>query len=225
VYDREYENYTLNFEASGGLLHDSLVLQDKETDSYWSIMKGMSIAGELAETSLKELPVGTKLQWWEWVDIHPNTRVLSVNGLEHIPVDPYRGYFDSEEGFRGRVANDRRLATKDSIYGFVLGGVSFAVPLQSVEGGAVFKIDSDYVFLYRPVDSGVTRSTVAYISSSGGFMQSGGRWIHLDSAAIFDARRGVFDGKTTPDLIRMKGFDTFWYTWSPLHPEAKILKH
>lgn len=223
VYDRDYGSYTLSFEASGGLLHNSLVLQDKETDSYWSIMKGSSIAGELAGTPLKVLPVGIKVRWKEWLDLYPDTRILSVNGREHTPVDPYQGYFYSEEGFSGRVASDQRLATKDPIFGFVWGGVSFAVPLQSVEGGAVFQVESGHIFLYRPVDSQVLRSTDAYISFSGGFARSGEKWIHLDSASTFDPGHGVFVGETPPDLLRMEGFDTFWYTWSPLHPGAKIL--
>jgi len=198
VYDRNYEDYTLRFEASGGLLHDSLVLQDKETDSYWSIIKGISIGGELAETSLKELPFGTKTQWKEWVSLYPDTRVLSVDGQEHYPLNPYRDYFDSENGFGGRIAPDQRL------------------------GGVVLEIDSRSVFLYRPVDSDIVRSTVAYISYSGGFARSGESWIHSASETQFNADRGVFEG-APPELKRMQGFDTFWYTWSPLHPETKIL--
>jgi hypothetical protein len=224
VYDRQYGDYTLHFEASGGLLHDTLVLQDKETDSYWSIIKGLSIAGELAETSLKELPIGTKLRWQEWVSLYPDTRVLSVDGREHYPVNPYQGYLDSEEGFGGRVVSDERLATKEPVFGFVLDGVAFAVPLRAVTGGAVFEIDSSYVFFFRPVDSQVIRSTVAYISSAGGFTRSGESWTHSDSKAVFDTSRGFFVGGDPPELKRMEGFDTFWYTWSPLHPETKILR-
>jgi len=222
VYDRNYEDYTLRFEASGGLLHDSLVLQDKETDSYWSIIKGISIGGELAETSLKELPFGTKTQWKEWVSLYPDTRVLSVDGQEHYPLNPYRDYFDSENGFGGRIAPDQRLATKEPVFGFVLDGSSFAIPLEVVVGGVVLEIDSRSVFLYRPVDSDIVRSTVAYISYSGGFARSGESWIHSASETQFNADRGVFEG-APPELKRMQGFDTFWYTWSPLHPETKIL--
>ena len=143
MYDRNYQDLTLNFEASGGLLHDSLVLQDKETDSYWSIIQGVSIAGKLANTSLKELPVSLKLLWREWVEMYPDTLVLSVDGVEHFPRDPYLGYFDSEEGFGGRVVSDTRLATKEAVFGFVLKNISFVVPQSAVAGGAVFQIDID----------------------------------------------------------------------------------
>ena len=54
MYSREYQGRALNFEASGGLLNASLVMQDKETDTYWSIIEGKAIAGE------KELGVKTE---------------------------------------------------------------------------------------------------------------------------------------------------------------------
>ncbi len=223
MYDRKFDDHVLSFEASGGLLNSSLVLQDKETDSYWSIMKGLSIAGQLAKTPLRELPVGTKCRWREWVEMYPNTKVLSVNGREDLATDPYRGYLESDQGF-GSVAVDQRLAAKEPIFGFVFGGASFAVPLRSVEGGAVLEIDLKYIFLYRPIGSHVIRSTVAYISSSGGFVQAEGDWIHSHSGSTFNPVLGVFDGEAGPELRRMEGFDTFWYTWSPLHPGARIIR-
>jgi hypothetical protein len=56
-------------------LHSALVMQDKETDSYWSIMTGDSLA---------ELPLGVKSQWKDWVASHPDTVVLSVEGADEI---------------------------------------------------------------------------------------------------------------------------------------------
>ena len=62
-------------------MQGSLVMQDKETDSYWSIMTGKSEGGAQGGTRLNELPVGVKLQWKEWVRRHPDTVVLSVDGV------------------------------------------------------------------------------------------------------------------------------------------------
>ena len=78
MYDRNYAGKTLNFEPSGGLMNASLVMQDKQTDTYWSIMSGKVEAGELGGTALVELPVGEKMSWAEWVAKHPDTLVLSV---------------------------------------------------------------------------------------------------------------------------------------------------
>ena len=155
MYGREYDGKELNFEASGGLWHSSLVMQDKETDSYWSIMTGESLSGEFKGTELVELPYGAKAQWKDWVAEHPDTLVLSVDGQEHIDRNPYENYFTSEEGFRGSTAEDDRLPTKASIYAFLLDDKPFAVPFSSFENGAAFEVGEWQVFLYRP--AGVRR--------------------------------------------------------------------
>ncbi len=48
MYSRDYEGKTLKFEPSGGLVNGALILQDKETDTYWSIMEGKAIEGKLS---------------------------------------------------------------------------------------------------------------------------------------------------------------------------------
>ena len=222
MYGREYNDQVLRFEPSGGLLHNSLILQDKETDSYWSLMKGYAIAGDLFETRLQELPLGEKVIWREWVEKHPDTLVLSVEGREDVPVDPYQEYYVSDRGFGDRVARDTRLPTKEPIFAFLLDGASYAVPLSALEGGAVFSIGDLAVFLFRPVGSPVLRSTVSFLSSSGGFERVDEGWRHTPTMSVFDEGAGVFrdsvDGPT-----RMQGFDTYWYTWSPQNPGTRIL--
>ena len=136
----------INFEASGGLIHSSLVMQDFETDSYWAIMKGEAIAGEFKGTKLRELP-GVKMRWKDWVAKHPNTQALSVNGLEE-GTNAYRGYFASKGGFRGEAAKDERLRTKDPIFSFQYEGQSYAVPYSAIEGGKVYELGEIRLFFY-----------------------------------------------------------------------------
>ena len=85
MYGREYGGLTLSFEASGALKESSLVMRDLETDSWWSIMTGDAIGGELEGTRLEELPVGEKVRWEEWRRRHPDTLVLTLRDMEHWP--------------------------------------------------------------------------------------------------------------------------------------------
>ena len=62
MYDRDIEDSTYTFEASGGLVHATLVMQDRETDSHWSIMTHESIHGKKKGSKLNELPLGVKTQ-------------------------------------------------------------------------------------------------------------------------------------------------------------------
>ena len=171
MYGRNYDGKDLRFEASGGLLHAALVMRDKETDSFWSIMTGDSIAGDFKGTRLEELPLGEKAQWQDWVALHPRTLVLSVEGREHVRSNPYDSYFGSDSGFRGLEASDARLGTKDPIYSFHLDGKPYAVPFEAFEEGAVFRVGEREVFLYRPRGVAIYYSTLAFQGAAGEFQR------------------------------------------------------
>lgn len=221
MYGRHYDGKDLRFEASGGLMHAALVMRDKETNSYWSIMTGDAIAGDLAGTPLEELPLGEKAQWKDWVARHPDTVVLSVNGAEHVENNPYDNYFDSDSGFRGIEARDRRLETKDPIYSFQLDGRAYAVPFSVFEEGAVFEAGGRELFLYRPKGVAVHHSTLAFQGEAGDFARRAGGWYHEPSDTPLDPDRGGFGGSGSPS--RLEGLDTFWYMWSLTHPETEVL--
>ena len=219
MYSREYDGLELSFEASGGLVNSSLVMQDKETDSYWSIMKGSSTAGQFNGTPLVELPVSEKTNWADWVARHPDTRVLSVNGAEHAR-DSYQRYWDDPEGFSGQRAKDRRLETKAPIFAFEHAGGQFAVAHRTFEGGHVVDLgDGTVLFLHRAEGSPMFKSTAAFVSRAG-FVQDGDAWTELESGARFDAASGKFGG----DVEQMLGFDTFWYNWSLNNPDTSVLE-
>lgn len=223
MYGREYQGKKLNFEASGGLVHSSLVMQDRETDTYWAIMSGTAIRGKLTGTKLEELPVGEKMQWKDWVKKHPDTQVLSVGGLEDLQRNPYAGYFRSSQGFRGERARDKRLKTKEPIFSFHLQGESYAVAHKIVEGGKSFVLGSLKLFFYRPRKADMFQSTAAFISKNKGFEFQNGSWVDLDSGCKFNPDTGAFEGEAATCAERIPGFDTFWYNWSLANPDTKLL--
>jgi hypothetical protein len=219
VYGRDYGGRTLRFEPSGGLVKSALIMQDKETDTYWSIMEGKAVAGELSGTKLVELPLGERVQWRHWREKHPDTLVLSVNGREDAP-NGYAEYFLDPRGMFADATDDR-LPTKAPIFAFRHGGSAYAVPLETIEGGKTFALDGGtHVFLHRKKGASMFRSTSAYVSSAG-FEQKGDLWAELHSGAVFDPDEAAF---TTPTPGPLLGFDTFWYTWSLANPDAKLLR-
>ena len=223
MYSREFDGETLRFETSGGLISSSLVVQDKETDSYWSIMKGESIGGEYEGTQLEELPVTRKLRWSEWRALHPETLVLSVDGYEDIPVSPYESYLHSAEGFRGATAEDQRLETKQGIFAFRLNGKAYAAPFFSLSRGRIFPIDDIRIFLFRVDDSSLYESTSAFKITEGTLEKLGEKWTHTASGAVFEPTLRAWSDEFR-GLEPLAGFDTFWYTWSPFHPNTLILQ-
>ena len=207
MYDRRYDGKVLTFEASGGLLNSSLVLQDRETDSYWPIMQGKSLQGEFAGTEMKVVAVNRKMTWAKWYREHPDTLVLSVDGVEDQK-NEYDNYFDSADGFRHSQAKDKRLKTKAPIYAFRLAGKTYAVSYSDIVGGRRFYLGDKVAYLHRGVADGLQDSTLGFLGTT-------------DSNCSFIERTHSLlgDGCNTP----LKGFDTFWYNWSLNNPDTVLL--
>ncbi len=205
-------------------MHSSLVMQDRETDSYWAIMTDEAIAGQFKGTKLVELPVSKKVKWKDWVKEHPNTLVLSVDGRED-GFNPYASYFTSPRGFRGTSAKDKRLRTKEPIFAFRLRGKSYAVAQKDIEGGKAFDLGDIKLFLYRPKGAEMFYSTAAFIGSGSGFKKVDGKWTEVDSGCTFDPEKEVFSSDSGNCVQRLDGgFDTFWYNWSLSNPNTQLLK-
>jgi hypothetical protein len=221
VYDRTIDNQELTFEPSGGLINSSLVMQDRETDSYWPIMRGSAAAGSLKGTELNELAVNRKMKWKDWKRRHPDTLVLSVNGKEDDKA-AYDTYFKSRQGFRGARAIDKRLQTKDSVFVFRIKRDSYAVYLKNLGNGKTWSVSGKQVFLYRHPSAKLHDSTLAFVSKGNSIVSRDGNWIDESSGCSFDPTAGEFrGGRKCPAALA--GFDTFWYNWSLNNPDTQLL--
>ena len=222
MYDRQYDDKIFTFEPSGGLVNATLVMQDFETDSYWSIMTHEAIQGKEKGTKLKEIPISVKMQWQDWVKKYPHTLVLSVEGKEDAG-SGYINYFNSEKGFRGISATDDRLESKEQIFIFVYENKKYAVPNEQIEGGKVFDLGTARIFLYRPEGAEMFYSTLAFMTKSIGFAKVDNGWREIDSECVFSSDTGSFANGKTVCPKRINGFDTFWYTWSLNNPDTELL--
>ena len=211
VYDRSVAGRELNFEASGALMTASLVMRDRETDSWWSIMTSDAIGGELEGQDLVELPLGEKLRWGAWRERHPESLVLSVDGREHEPRNPYDDYFGSDERtFRGLEVDDDRLGPKESIFSFWLDGRPWAATHEAIAGGRVFEAAGQRVFLHRQPGASMFASTDALLVSA-----------ELAERPAEEILAAAAQG--TPGVERLPGFDTFWYVWVAVNSDTELL--
>lgn len=223
MYSRSVAGTVCSFEASGGLINGSLVMQDRETDTYWELMKSEGIAGPLRGKHLTKLPA-LKTQWSDWEKSHPKTLVLSVNGREDISRNPYANYFKSSKGFRGLRAADERLATKAPLLALTHEGLHLAIPHAHVTGGGVLALPDKggSLFAHRPAGASVFRSTRAYFVR-GKVERREGTWVHVPSGARFDTEREEWSPGKGPAPRPLNGMDTFWVTWSLAHPKTLVL--
>jgi len=206
----------LNFEASGALMDASLVMRDRETDSWWSIMTSNAIGGDLDGADLVELPEGEKTTWKDWRQRHPDTLVLSIDGEEHVDDNPYDNYFDSDETFRGLQIDDKRLEPKAPIYTFWFHGEPYAVPHRAFKGGRLFAVDGldgRQLLLYRTKKGPIFESTRAYLVSE---EKASGRKAK-DLVALVDSGNGE-------GIELLPGFDTFWYNWVAVNEDTHLIR-
>lgn len=225
MYSRKIGEKTFTFEPSGGLLNASLVMMDRETDSYWSIITEEAIYGDAQGAEMEQLPGAVKITFGEWRKRHPGTRVLSVEGKEHREDSPYDRYFASEKSFRDFTAGDDRLADKTLIYGIEIGDTILAVPFSSFEGGGVVTLGSRELFLYREKGDSHYRSTVALLAEEGlEFERRNGQWQIIRGDEILSgwAPASRSFGPDAPAEPFTEGFDTFWYIWRLTQPTTEI---
>ncbi len=212
VYGRSVEGRELNFEASGALMSATLVMRDRETDSWWSIMTSDAIGGALDGTDLEELPFGEKTTWGEWKLRYPGTTILSVAGKEHEANNPYDNYFTSEGTFRGLEIDDDRLPPKEHIFSFWLAGKPWAVTHRAIEGGNLYDAAGHKLLFHR-------RPGASFYASSDAWMVDASLAASASPAELaMRLREGTVDGAE-----RLNGFDTFWYSWVGVNEGSELL--
>ena len=217
VYDRTVGDKKLNFEASGALMDASLVMRDRETDSWWSIMTSDAIGGELDGTDLVALPQGEKATWRDWRRRHPDTLVLSVDGAEHIDNNPYDNYFASDSTFRDLEIDDHRLEPKDPIYSFWRAEEPYAVPHTAFTGGEVLEVEGwgeKRLLLYRGKKASIFESTQAWIVPAA---------LVAEIAKTKDLLALVWAGDAA-GVEQLTGFDTFWYNWVSVNEDSHLVR-
>ena len=210
MYGREFGGRELNFEASGALWQASLVMRDRETDSWWSIMTSEAIGGELEGADLVELPYGEKTTWGEWRSRYPDSLVLSIEGREHEAHNPYDEYFATDRTFRDLEIDDRRLAVKEPIFAFFLDGKPFVVPHSAVEGWRLVETGPVRLLLFRQPGAEMFASTRVWKAPAG---------TEADLGALPPAA-----GLEAAGFVPLGGIDTFWYNWAAVNQDSTILR-
>ncbi|MBO1318143.1 DUF3179 domain-containing protein [Acanthopleuribacter pedis] len=215
----------LEFNTSGALYHNALVMMDDQTDSFWAVISSEAVGGPMQGRGLIELPISQKTRWDAWLEKYPATMLLQVDGKVHSADNPYDNYFHNDKPFRPVKDPDKRLPLKEPVYGFKLDGTVFALRHKTLAGGWVGKAGKVAVVLFRHDDDVVYRSTRAYrLVVQGQAVQlkkEGVDWVSPQYGAL-DPTTGRFaDGKTV--LAPLGGMDTFWYIWSEYHKGVTLL--
>lgn len=174
IFERAVGGRTLTFGVSGLLFQSNVLLYDHQSESLWSQLGGVAVAGASADTTLGAV-ASVETTWKTWRTAHPGTLVLSpeTGFTRDYDRDPYADYHRASYAMFETRAPDARLAMKAKVVGLALGQESVAYPLErladhsSVEdrvGGVPVRIVYDSVAQAASVertDSGAQVPAVA----------------------------------------------------------------
>lgn len=131
VYSRIVEGKLYTFGISGRLYKSNVLLYDHQTESLWSQLMEMAIAGPLVKKRLQKI-TSKRTSWKAWRKENPQTLVLSTDtGYQRdYSVDPYEGYYRTLGIWFpvGKVRTD--LSPKEMVLGIELDGKAKAYPIS-----------------------------------------------------------------------------------------------
>ena len=204
------------FGSSGFLYRSNKLMYDQKTKSLWNQFTGRPVVGELTGSGieLEILPVAIT-SWSDWLEQHPETKVLSLKtgfDRDYAPGRPYGDYFASANLMFPALVDDRRLEPKDYVYAVRVDGLAKAWPLTDFEGG---KVVND-----RIGDLGVTligdaerRTVRAYLrddvvveaTDDPNVVRAGDRVMRVKEVGLVAEDGATFE--------RLPGHVAYWFAW------------
>lgn len=131
---RARDGNTYTFGSSGFLFRSNKLMYDRETRTLWNQLTGEPVLGELVDSDMRLSILPLVLTTWsDWLEQHPETKVLSINTGHERPYEPGAAYGDyfSDEGTMFPVwQRSDELPAKSRIYALYLEGVPKAYALD-----------------------------------------------------------------------------------------------
>ena len=235
-FDSQVGGEVRTFGTSGLLYQSNKLMFDAGTRSLWSSLTGRPVVGPLADSDLEltSLPVVTTT-WGEWHDLHPETRVLSLNTghqRDYREGAAYRSYFGTDALMFDVSRYDQRLANKAEV--LVLRSLS---PTATAHPSRPLAIAADFLAEHPVYHLAVDGTNLVVITSP-----EGANRVYLSAAHRFSetARGGRVrdatgrawrvdelalraEGDPELELPRISAHRAFWFGWYAQHPDTELI--
>jgi hypothetical protein len=236
VFSRQIDSSQepLSFGVSGKLLHNTIVMYDRQTDSLWSQLYGAAVVGPLAGTTLSFYP-STHTEWKAWLAQYPDSIVLSKEltcaqfTCGSYTVDPYESYYKSAK--EGLINNQipregGGLESKRLVLGILVNGATRSYLYEvlttqrlindEINGAPIlvwFEPDSKTAVAFeRRVDNRILTFRIDEDNSRFLIdMETNSRWEATTGIAI----EGPLRNERLGDLISTTAFEFGWYAYFP----------
>ena len=226
VYARTLGGRTYTFQVSGRLWRNSLIMVDRETDTYWSQVTGRAIDGQHKGAQLEKLEA-IETSWQDWRKAHPETKLLKKS--KEVLGSHYQSYFDDPEKmglFRAQWLAER-MPGKTLVYGASIGPHAVAVTEGALDDEVVVATLGDTpVVLARARDGGV-RAFVTRVEGEElglvrnpktGEVRDGG-----GSAWDLGSGRCISGPRSGSRLESVAVTPVYWFAWSGFYPNTQVI--
>lgn len=228
VFDRDIDGNIHSFGNTGALYESAMVMYDRETNSYWWQVGGISIKGPLEGKQLKLLP-SVISTWEEWLVNHPRSLVLSreTGYARDYNSDTFAGYNRKNSPPVWPVSSlDDRLPPKEIVVGVLINGQARAYPISvlrdsvlmdDVGGLRVLVISRESSSYAAVFDARIDEEILDFKMDDDGKIydkETGSVW-NTAGAAI----EGPLKGKR---LVQIPNANEFWFAWALAHPDTDI---
>ena len=236
----------VSFGTSGKLYNSDLLMYDRQTESLFSQLIGLGVAGVLTGVELDRYPVQT-VSYEDWSAAHPDGLVLNrVTGQErNYGANPYEQY-DTEDRepflFDGQV--DDRLPPKRRVVGVASadGSAAVAVDHALLEQEGVVALSLDEQELVAVMASSASSALDSGEISQGRLVGSTGvldprldgrvLTLQVQDGELVDAETGTtwsvtgeaLDGPLAGEsLTAVPHTDPFWFAWAAFYPNTEVV--
>ena len=115
------------------------------------------------------------------------------------------------------------MEDKAAVFAFHYKDKNYAISHSRIWDGKIVKVEEEFFFMYRPEKSSIYQSTAAYNLQNRQIEINNNKWLISDTNCFFDSKTYNFVGEDEDCPPKLKGLDTFWYTWSLTNPGTVIL--
>lgn len=227
VYSRDVNGTALDFGVSGSLIHNDLVMFDRQTGSLWSQMLGEAVDGPLTGNKLEFLPA-LQTTWVEWKSLYPDT--LAIRKGYFGEDDPYIGYYFSEdEGVLGETYQDDRLHPKTFVFGVEFENEFVAFPLSALREENVINYsinDVNLLVVFNPKGNAAVAFSREFDGQILSFVETDQPRILKDTqtSSIWNGMTGeAVEGPLMgSQLTHAKSSLSFWFAWKDFYQDTLV---
>ncbi len=230
------QNAVLEFGSTGMLMRSNKLMYDRKTNTVWNALKGTPAFGQLAggDIELEVLPV-VVTDWSEWLELHPDTSVLSLKtgvDRDYSVGGVYGAYFNSDElMFPVWLTNTEQNENKDMVFATKHMGTPKAYSLEKLIAEPVLN-DSfaglDLVLVSRATperdffEPGGA-SVRAYERSGHIFTASEeDNWLVDETNQRWQVTENALVSESGEQLVRLPGHLAFWFGWYSFNPDTLV---